>query len=390
MPRRKTAEESLKACINTHGDRYDYSKFLYKGYDKKVCIICREHGIFFQDVYSHIKGSGCPKCGYTNKSTSNIKCKNEFIKKAKATHLDVTYDYTKSVYSKSNVKLCIICSKHGEFWQTPSSHLSGGGCPKCKRDKLSIIKSSNVEKFIKKAVEVHKTFRYDYSNVMYVNNRTKIIIICPVHGKFYQSPMSHLRGSGCFECGKDIQVKKRTSNNKEFISRAENIYRDKYDYSKVVYINALTKVCIICSKHGEFFQEPHSHLQGHECPTCYKSTGENFIKKWLDENNIKYIQEYKYNDLRGLNNHCFEFDFYIPSNNILIEFDGQQHFKPVRFNGMSKNKAIRLFKQIQVNDALKNKYCIDNNIPLLRISYKDFKRIPEILSENIFKLKIVA
>ena len=105
--------------------------------------------------------------------------------------------------------------------------------------------------FIEKAKKVHGD-KYDYSKVEYVNSRTKICIICPQHGEFWQTPNAHLMKEGCPKCkGENVsKVNRRTTN--EFIEKAKKVHGDKYDYSKVDYKNNSTKVCIICPIHGEF------------------------------------------------------------------------------------------------------------------------------------------
>lgn len=131
----------------------------------------------------------------------------EFIKMAKSieSHKDKGYDYSKVNYINRAEKVCIICPKHGEFWQIAGNHLMGHGCPKCRVEKIKKIMSSNTNKFIEKAkkVEAHKGKNFDYSKVKYVNNHTKVCIICPKHGEFWQNPSSHLNGHGCPECAKE-------------------------------------------------------------------------------------------------------------------------------------------------------------------------------------------
>jgi hypothetical protein len=185
--------------------------------------------------------------------------KNEkFINKARILHGN-RYDYSKIHYIKNRIKITIICLEHGEFEQTPYSHLGGAGCPKCAGNK-----KLTTETFIEKAKELHNN-KYDYSMINYFNNRIKVTIICPEHGEFEQMPSSHLSGNGCPVCTNN---KKFTS--KIFIKKAKKVHGNKYNYSKVDYVNARTKIIIICSKHGEFKQIPYSHLNGDNCMKCAK------------------------------------------------------------------------------------------------------------------------
>ena len=201
-----------------------------------------------------------------NRSTTK-----EFIEKARKIHGD-KYDYSKVNYTKNNVKVCIICPEHGEFWQRPDKHLAGHGCPNCCKTGIK----SNTDDFIKKSREIHGD-KYDYSKVEYINNRTKVCIICPEHGEFWQTPNSHLNGNGCFECSYIERGKDKRLTTEEFIEKAKKIHGDKYDYSKTVYSTWFEKVCMICPKHGEVWQTPASHLHGFGCPKCHQSLMERYI-----------------------------------------------------------------------------------------------------------------
>ena len=125
------------------------------------------------------------------------------------------------------------------------------------------------KQFITRAEKIHGN-KYDYSKSNYVNSNTKVCIICPIHGEFWQTPAAHLNGQGCPSCGIVKRTSKISSNKDEFIKKAKKIYGNKYDYSKVEYINNSTKVCIICPIHGEFWQTPGSHLNGRGCNLCSK------------------------------------------------------------------------------------------------------------------------
>ena len=140
--------------------------------------------------------------------------------------------------------------------------------------------------FIEKCSKIHNN-KYDYSHVKYKNTRTKIHIICPIHGDFYQKADTHLHGHGCPKCGHETTLSFRKSNTIDFIQKAKKIHGDKYDYSKVKYINSKTKVCITCPIHGDFFMKPNDHLsRKYGCHKCgwiqegmdSRKTTEEFIK----------------------------------------------------------------------------------------------------------------
>ena len=265
-----------------HNGKYDYSKVDYKNNHTKVIIICPEHGEFCQNPSSHLKGVGCPICNGGIKRTQE-----EFLIKAKEIHGN-KYDYSKVKYVNAHTKVIIICPEHGEFLQSPNHHLRGQKCPKC-----SGAAKSNTDEFIKKAQLIHGN-KYDYSETVYITAAKKVKIICPLHGEFYMTGNNHLRGQGCGKCAKS-GVKLETS---EFIEKAKEIHGDKYDYSKVNYISRKTNICIICPEHGEFWQTPNSHLAGNGCPKCkgWVLSGEDFCEKAKKIHSDKYdYSEVEYN-----------------------------------------------------------------------------------------------
>ena len=354
MRKKITTDEFIKRAKKIHGDKYDYSRTNYEDIKTKFCIICPVHGEFWQIPSAHLQGQGCPKCRGFYQTTE------EFIKKAKQVHGD-KYDYSKTNYINSATKVCIICPKHGEFWQIPSNHLRGQRCPKCANEKISSDRRYSTEKFVTLAKKVHGD-KYDYSKVKYVDAKTKVCIICPKHGEFWQTPNSHLLGRGCFDCGL-LSCVPKGSTTEEFIEKAKKIHGDKYDYSKVNYINSRTKVCIICPKHGEFWQTPNSHLDGKGCILCNESHLERDVRFLFDKNGIKY--QYRKRDFEWLGG--LELDFYLPEYNIAIECQGEQHFIPKSFGG---NKDSKFAKQIKL-DELKALKCKNNGIKLIFYSYSN-------------------
>ena len=194
----------------------------------------------------------------------------EIIKKAKKIHGD-KYDYSKSVYTKLVEPIEIICPIHGSFFQSPHQHLKGQGCPKCGIEARAKKKTDTTETFIEKARKVHGD-KYDYSKVEYKGTKSKVCIICPEHGEFWQIPNSHLMGKGCPDCAAEVCRNARILSTEEFIERANKTHGGKYDYSKTVYERSNKKITIICPIHGEFKETPAHHLAGHGCPECAKET----------------------------------------------------------------------------------------------------------------------
>jgi len=177
------------------------------------------------------------------------------------------YDYSITDYKGRKHKVSIICQKHGEFTQDPNNHLSGKGCRKCANDKTSIRCKSSKEEFVRKSKEVHGDF-YDYSKADYKTSHSKVVITCPKHGDFSQKPSHHHSGIGCPFCGKEAAASKLMTGTEEFIEKSKKIHGNKYEYSKVNYKNSSTKVTISCREHGDFEITPQNHLLGSGCYPC--------------------------------------------------------------------------------------------------------------------------
>lgn len=192
-----------------------------------------------------------------------------FIEKARSVH-GYKYDYSLAEFKRTIDLIKIICPKHGIFEQIPHSHYKGYGCSDCGKERKSKKYTHTIEKFIKDAKDIHGN-KYDYSNVNYINNKTKVEIICSLHGSFEQTPQNHKKGSGCIKCNGGGIVAK---NSEEVILNFKNIHNDEYDYSKVNYVNNKKKIIIICEIHGEFKIRPINHLAGIGCSVCKKSKGE--------------------------------------------------------------------------------------------------------------------
>ena len=293
----------------------------------------------------------------------------EFINKAHELYGNL-YDYSKTDCENRDEKgrVCIICHKldkngkeHGEFWQRPYSHLSGMKCKKCADEETGKLNSKKfaktTEQFIKEATEVHGN-KYSYENVNYVNSHTLVNITCKIHGGFMQSPTNHLQGKGCPKCAN----KNVTSG--EFIEKARKVHGNKYDYSKVKYINNQANVCIICPEHGEFWQAPGSHLSGKGCPHCLSSKIEDTIETKLNEINVNFEKQKTFDWLKSKRN--MRLDFYLPEYNIAIECQGKQHFDNIEYFGGNDGLKYRKY-----NDMIKLKLCKEHNINLLYFNYDD-------------------
>lgn len=294
MGRKLTTENIIQRIIEVHGDKYDLSRLVYVNRRTKVEIICKEHGVFLTRFGQLERGQGCPQCGLISQGEKRRLSQEEFFTKCNEVHGN-QYDYSKVDYQGMINKVVISCSEHGDFEQTPSSHLNGSGCP---------------------------------------------------------------------QCGLNSQMEKRRLPKEDFISRSIITHGKKYDYSKVDYINNSTEVEIICSKHGSFSQQPQFHMNGSGCPNCNSSKGELFISQFLKENKIEFIEQHTFESLKMKRN--LKCDFFLPKLNVVIEFNGIQHYEPREQFGGEKG-----LKRTQKSDNLKREFCSKNGIRLLEVRYDD-------------------
>jgi hypothetical protein len=200
--RRGGIEKFIEAANALHKNRgYTYSKAIYLNSKTKLIITCSKHGDFEQSPEFHLKSIGCQKCANISRSKNLKSNLDEFLSRARLIHKDKGYDYSKAAYTEAKEKLTITCLVHGDFEQTPHKHLFGRGCPKCAIVKNSSKQKTGIEKFLEQADLIHKDKNYNYSKSIYVDAKVKLIIVCPTHGEFKQTPDSHLNGkSGCPKC----------------------------------------------------------------------------------------------------------------------------------------------------------------------------------------------
>lgn len=362
MGKKLTQLEFIKKIKKTHGNKYDYSKVEYNGSGEKICIICPEHGEFWQIANEHSRGAGCPLCWEKRRGQSVKLNLDDFLVRAKEIHGN-KYNYSKVYFNNVMDKVCIICPEHGEFWQSPNDHLNGGkNCPKCSHRSYK----KTTEEFIKES-KTKFGDKFIYDKVSYERKDKPVCIICPEHGEFWQKPNVHLKSiDGCPKCtNKKNGLKKRISID-EFIEKSHKIHGNKYDYSKVEYIDTDTKICIICPEHGEFWQTPHNHIgQKQGCPFCKESHLSKEIKNILLENKILFEQEKTFKWLKYKKS--LYLDFYLPHKNIVIECQGEQHFKKFRW----ETNDEKLIKR-QLRDKIKKELCEEHNLKMLYFSFKKF------------------
>ena len=412
-----TTEQFIERAKKVHGNKYDYSKTIYKTSHEKVKIICHakdengvEHGEFEQKPNSHLNGQGCKKCSHRSYAYTL----EEFVDKSRKIHGNM-YDYSKVKYVSSHTPVIIICPKHGEFKQIPHNHLNGAKCLKCENESRKVSKYK-FEEFVEKAKKIHGD-KYFYDKKSFINMNTKMRIYCSEkddngveHGWFEQTPSSHLTGRGCRKCGYKIAGSKNKLHKyktnittEDFIRRAREIHGDKYDYSKSIYKNIRTKVIITCPIHGDFKQTPDAHINAKcGCLDCSKENGNGF-----ESNGELEIQDFIKSlgfEIETKNRkiiYPYEIDILIPSKSIAFEYDGlfwHSDYKKVSNYHATKSekclaKGILLFhifedewiyKKDVVKSLIKKNLGFFENINVKEKKYKEINKdlFETFMSEN--------
>lgn len=369
--RRVTSKEkAIEQFREIHGDFYDYSKFEYTSSITKSAVICPTHGSFQISANKHLQGRGCRQCGIEKMVIKQATPREKVIEKFIEKH-GTKYDYSLFNAKNLNDKSTIICPKHGPWETRASIHLQGSGCSACSHEfgalKFPIRKPLAREQVLVDFEKIHGS-RYDYSQFEYRNDATPSIIICRVHGPWKTNANTHKNGSGCRKCSNEARIKPWDQVLQSFI----DAHGSKYDYTEYEYKDTMTKSTVICPDHGPWDIEPHHHSRGVGCRKCHSSKGEVAIAKHLTSLNISFIQEYAF--IRP-----YRFDFYLDDLGFVIEFDGAQHFQEDK-NHFHKRERSSYHNDV-VRDVKKIHYCVNHDIPILRIHYKDLKDIPQFIDE---------
>lgn len=345
--REKIRRKFINNSIKKYGDIFTYDNLVYIDKKNLVVITCKKHGDFSMIGSAYLtrreNTSPCPGCIRDEKF-------KRFVLLSNKVH-NGKYDYSKVKFINTTTKVEIICPIHGSFFQEPYAHYSKKQkCYQCAKD----TEKNTTDNFIRMSKEKHGN-KYDYSKSIYVDNKTKIEIVCPIHGSFFQRPGSHfLDGCGCSQCATDSSK----VGLEKFIEISNKIHSNRYDYSKATYVGNKVKTEIICPEHGSFFQTPNSHMLGVGCPFCKISKGEESISKIFQKYNIEFKREYTFTGYR------YRYDFYLPEQNILLEFHGYQHYYPIDFFGGDEGLAT-----CKVRDKRKKQIAKQKNIPLITIKY---------------------
>lgn len=282
------------------------------------------------------------------------------------------YELLSTEYINNATKLQYICPKHrnkGVLEMTFANFTKGRGCPYCANRVKKTQEEYEAELAIKKpTIKVIGK---------YINLKTKIeheCIVCGYRWDVLPDNMLHV-SNGCPKCGKRAPL-----NQNELINRIAKID----DSIEVVgkYYNTVTKMSFRCKKCENVWDaRPNNILKGKGCPNCKSSKGEKEVARILDELDVLYKPQFKFRDCKD--ELPLPFDFYLTDYNICIEYDGGQHYKPCTFGGISKEQARVNFELAKKHDKIKDAYCKQHNIKLVRIPYWEYNNIKNILSLHL-------
>ena len=361
-----TKEEIIRRAREKHGDKYDYSLVEDSPrMDLKMKIICPVHGVFEQIIRNHLRGDGCIRCRLEKPRKTHF-TKEQFLEYIEKAHDDLKkYDFSKlpeqfdlPYYAKP---VTFVCKEHGEFTIKYNKFLNGEGCPYCSG------KKKTDEQYRELLSKLHPELDFSLAKFSECDSSYKITVICPKHGVKHPRIYHLLNGEGgCNECRYDKIREKEVTTIEQFNEKARRVHGDKYDLSKVEYVNAFTKIEIICKKHGSFWTTPTSFISSKTgCPVCNNSHLEHELKMFLNKNDIKAVPQktYKWLGLQKL-------DFYLPDYNVAIECQGIQHFKITNYTYSTIRTPEETFEYNVSNDIKKSERCKENSLPLLYFTYK--------------------
>ena len=347
----------LKKVLKEDFNNYDFSETVYTGCQEDITFVCKKcHNVVTCNantlfLYIRTGKSLCNKC--RRKLSKCITPTTEEYKEMLLKKFGDRYDYSKVEYIDVHTPVILTCPIHGDFKIIPT-HLNSYPedfcfCPLCREEKKKEDKTKHLISSFNKR---HPELKGVYKDIRYITSQ-KMDFICPIHGKV-ESATETFYERGCRKCNR--QTEERNYTDEEFVNILKEIYGDKYDYSKVKYKTfGKDKVCLTCSKHGDFWRLPVRLLEGRGCPKCKESLLEKEIRNYLDDCNINYTYQYRNRDILGYKS----LDFYLHDYNAAIECQGKQHFD----QDSMFNENIDI-SSIYNSDKQKYDVCLKNGIKI--------------------------
>lgn len=316
-------------------------------------------------------GKKCPDCANEGRRKNNSMSHEEYVRQLSIKNPTIEVI---EKYINAKTKILHHCLIHDFYWEiTPTSVLSKkSGCPKCKKEKFAKSTTKTKEEYVAELLTKNPNIELIGN---YLGNKVHTRHYCKLHNySFDSTPDVILRGCGCKFCGTEKIADKKRKTHEQYLTELKEINPDIIALE--TYDGALIPILHKCLIDGhEWHARPANILFGNGCPQCHESSGERKVRQWLEKHNIPYIFQQPFKDCRDIK--PLPFDFYLPTYNSCIEYDDRQHFEPIEYFGGQDAFEITI-----KHDNMKNEYCKDNGISLLRIPY--FKNIEEELNNFLF------
>lgn len=370
VPKRKTHEQFIYEISQVNPQIKILGRYV-NTHTKIKCKCNVDNYEWEATPHNLLQKMGCPLCGGTKKKTHD-----EFCKELYAINNNILLT---SRYINSQHKVKCKCRIDGHIWDAfPENLLKGHGCPECSRKRVSYINTKTHDNFIADVKRLSPTISILSK---YNGSSSKVKCKCNICNNEWSTVATNLiNGKGCPSCGLKRRISAITKSHEEFVSQMRKINPDIAIIGD--YVNTSVPIKCRCKIDNNIWDAtPANLLRGTACPACQNSHGEKAVSDVLNDLGIKYVTQYRFVDCKKIR--TLPFDFYLPDFSTCIEYDGQQHYRPVTFGGCTIEQAIDAHARTKENDHIKNQYCQNNNINLIRIKYSDINNIRNIIEKEI-------
>lgn len=345
--------------------------------DEKYEYVCKKHqdqGSQFIDWgHFHSTKRGCYYCGIEKCGAARRKDLSEYDGKSLAESKG--FEYIGISRHDKKVWVQFICPKHRQYGiqEMPYNNMKRVvvGCQYCigrNEDETEVLRA------------IHDANPFLELLDPYRGKKAKIRMLCTIHNVVsYKTPYEAMIGRGCKQCGFEKLSRQAKLPEDVYLERLRSLF--PHIHLKNGYDGVASLAEFHCDNCCNDFIDYANYVTRRGCPICDSSSMEQEIGKILTKYNIIYKPQFSFVDCKD--QRALPFDFYLPEYNLLIEYDGQQHYRPVNFGGISDERALQNFETTQLHDSIKTSYCKNNNIPLLRIPYWESGNIEQIILDNI-------
>ena len=372
MGRKVTHEEFVDRVSKVNPDITVIGKYT-KMHDKIECV-CKVGHKWNPIALDLVRGADCFECAAIKRGRKRAKTHEQFVEEVRNVNPDITVVGT---YINAYTKIEFRCKEGHEWVTTPSSVLAGKTCLTCVNIQSGLRQRKSQEQFVEEVRNLHP----DITVVgEYVNSKTKIEFMCSKGHVWKTAPHNILDGCSCPTCkGEKISVQK-TKSHEQFANELLQVSSNITVLGE--YKGTFTKIKTKCNKCGhEWESMPCNLLAGCGCPKCATSKGEKMVEEYLERHHVVFETQKRFTDC--VDKKPLPFDFYLPEYNMLIEYQGAQHYIATRRMGDEEGLIYR-----QKHDCIKREYCKTKKINLLEIPYTKFSHISEILDGALQNIKI--